>query len=167
MGRPRSEGKNMPSQITPPVLIEITRGPRVESCSPGPHRGGGRRREPAPSPGRRRGLGLHALPGQALSGPGRPHQRRRRGLRVRGRGVGLVFRVAVRPGLPGGIGHQNSGADRPHRRGPPMRGPSPPAPPHGPGPGEGRPETHAAAQHLHRQAHRHAGPVRPPRLAHR
>ncbi len=32
---------------------------------------------------------------------------------------------------------------------------------------QGRPETHAAAQHLHRQAHRHAGPVRPPRLAHR
>jgi L-asparaginase II len=34
-GRPMYKGKNMTSQVTPPILIEVTRGPRVESC----HRG--------------------------------------------------------------------------------------------------------------------------------
>ena len=46
-----------------------------------------------------------------------------------------------------------------------LRRARPLAPAHGPGPGQGRPVAHNPPQQLRRQTRGHAGPVRPPRLA--
>ena len=65
----------MENQPTAPVLIEVTRGPEVESR----HRGQivviDAQGKLEASSGRPGSPGLPALPGQALSGPGRGDQR--------------------------------------------------------------------------------------------
>ena len=155
----------MPNQITSPVLIEVTRGPGVESC----HRGqivvadaAGNLHHQLGDPEVLVCMRSLAKPFQALavltSGAAKAFGFGAAELALfSGSLSGQDFQIVLVTSILERLGLK---AARPA-----VRRASAPASPHGPGPGEGRAETHPPAPHLRRQAHRHAGPLRPPRLA--
>ena len=135
--------------MTPPVLIEITRGSRVESC----HRG---HIAVVDATGNLRHQLGDAEAWVCMRSLAKPFQ----ALAVLTSGAAAAFgfgaeELALFSGSLSGQDFQvELATEILARLGLTAEalqcGVHPPAPPHGPGPGAGRPETHAAAQHLHR-----------------